>query len=46
MVRRNDVIAIIVLVLFFVLAVVGWFIYAFQNQVSLFAKRRPIDEEE
>lgn len=46
MVQRNDVIAIIVIVLFAVLAVVGYMIYAFQNQVSLFSKRRVIDEEE
>ena len=47
MVQRNIVIAIIVIVLFVVLAIVGWFIWAVQNRVSLFAKReKEIDEEE
>lgn len=47
MVQRNYVIAIIVLVLFAVLAIVGYAIYAIQNRVSLFAKReKEIDEEE
>ena len=39
MVQRNYVIAIIVLVLFALLALVGYAIYAVQNKVSLFAKR-------
>lgn len=47
MVQRNYVIAIIVLVMFAVLALVGYAIYAIQNRVSLFAKReKEIDEEE
>lgn len=47
MVQRNYVIAIIVLVLFFVLGVVGYAIYAVQNKVSLFARReKELDEEE
>ena len=47
MVQRNIVIAIIVIVLFVVLALVGYGIYAVQNRVSLFAKReKEIDEEE
>lgn len=40
-------IAIIVIVLFIVLALVGYAIYAIQNRVSLFAKReKDLDEEE
>ena len=47
MVARNLVIAIIVIVMFVVLAIVGWGIWAVQNRVSLFAKReKEIDEEE
>jgi hypothetical protein len=45
MVQRNYVIAIIVLVLFAVLALVGYAIYAIQNRVSLFAKREKDIEE-
>jgi len=45
--ERNIVIAIIVIVLFIVLALVGYAIYAIQNRVSLFAKReKDLDEEE
>lgn len=48
MVQRNYVIAIIILVMFFVLALAGWAIWAIQNRVSLFAKREKgsLDEEE
>jgi uncharacterized membrane protein len=46
MVQRNYVIAIIVITLFVVLALVGYAIYAIQNRVSLFAKRKEVDEEE
>lgn len=47
MVQSNYVIAIIVLVLFFVLALIGYAIYAVQNKVSLFARReKELDEEE
>lgn len=45
MVQRNDAIAIIIIVLFVVLAVVGFAIYSRQNQVAFFSKRRAIDEE-
>lgn len=46
--QRNHVIAIIVIILFVVLAIVGYAIYAIQNRVSLFAKREkePDEEEE
>lgn len=47
MVRANIAIAIIVIILFVVLAIVGWVIYAIQNRVSLFAKKEDlVDEEE
>jgi len=45
--ERNIVIALIVIILFVVLALVGYAIYAVQNRVSLFAKReKELDEEE
>jgi len=47
MVKRNIVIAIIIIALFVVLALIGYAIYAIQNRVSLFAKReKELDEEE
>jgi hypothetical protein len=47
MVQRNYVIAIIVIILFVVLALVGYAIYAIQNRISLFARReKELDEEE
>jgi cytochrome c-type biogenesis protein CcmE len=46
MVKENIAIAIIVIVLFVVLAIVGFAIYAVQNHVSFFWNRRAIDEEE
>lgn len=46
MVRRNLVIAIIVILLFVVLAVVGYIIYLVQNRISLFGRRRLPDVEE
>jgi len=45
MVYENDVIAIIVIVLFVVLALVAFLIYAVQNQVSIFARNKREDEE-
>lgn len=45
--QRNYVIAVIIIVLFIILALVGYAIYAVQNKVSLFARReKEIDEEE
>jgi hypothetical protein len=45
--ERNIVIALIVIILFVVLALVGYAIYAVQNRVSLFAKgEKELDEEE
>jgi flagellar biogenesis protein FliO len=47
MVARNLVIFIIILVMFIILALIGYGIYAVQNRVSLFARReKDIDEEE
>jgi hypothetical protein len=47
MVARNLVIFIIILVMFIILALIGYGIYAVQNRVSLFAKReKEADEEE
>ncbi|MCJ1395262.1 hypothetical protein MMC18_008146 [Xylographa bjoerkii] len=46
MVQENIVIAIIIIVLFVILAIIGYVIYAIQNQVSIFGRRRIIDEEE
>ena len=48
MVKANIAIAIIVIVLFVVLAIVGWLIYAVQNRVSIFARKTSelVDEEE
>lgn len=46
MVQRNLVIAIIIIVLFVVLAIVGYVIYAVQNRVSMFRRGAVLDEEE
>ena len=48
MVARNLVIFIIILVMFIILALIGYGIYAVQNRVSLFARREkePDEEEE
>ena len=47
MVARNLVIFIIILVMFIILALIGYGIYAVQNRVSLFARReKEVDEEE
>lgn len=47
MVQRNIVVAIIIIVLFVVLAAVGYGIYAIQNQLSMGGRgRRELDEEE
>lgn len=46
MVKRNIVVAIIVIVLFVILALVGYAIYAIQNRVSNFNRQRQMDEED
>lgn len=45
MVQRNITIAIIIIVLFIILAIAGFAIYAVQNHVSFFSKKKEIDEE-
>jgi flagellar basal body-associated protein FliL len=45
MVKENVTIAIIIVVLFVVLAVAGFGIYAVQNRMSFFSRRRAVDEE-
>lgn len=47
MVKENVTIAIIIIILFLILAIVGFIIYAIQNRMSLaFWRRREADEEE
>ncbi|KAI4159975.1 MAG: hypothetical protein LQ342_006103 [Letrouitia transgressa] len=46
MVRRNIVIAIIIICLFVVLSIVGYAIYAAQNRVSFFGSRRIVEVDE
>ena len=46
MVKRNLVVAIIIIVLFVVLAIVGYAIYAVQNRISLLNRSRMMEEEE
>lgn len=43
--KRNIAIAVIIIILFLVLAAAGFGIYAMQNHVSLFSKKRAVDEE-
>jgi hypothetical protein len=45
MAKRNVIIAVIIIVLFIILAIIGFAIYAVHNGVSIFTRRRPIDEE-
>lgn len=45
MVKQNVAIAVIIVVLFVVLALAGFGIYWVQNRGSFFAKRRAADEE-
>lgn len=45
MVKRNITIAIIIIVLFLILALAGFAIWAVQNHVSFFSKKREGDEE-
>ena len=46
MVQRNITVAIIIIVLFVVLAAVGYGIYAIQSQLSMGARPREIDDED
>lgn len=45
MVQRNITIAIIIIVLFLILAIAGFAIWAVQNHVSFFSKKPQPDEE-
>ena len=45
MVQENVAIAIIIIVLFIVLALVAYGIYVVQNQLSIFGRRQIVDEE-
>ena len=45
MVQGNVTIAIIIVVLFVVLAVAGFAIYSVQHRLSFFSRRRAVDEE-
>jgi len=45
MVKRNITIAVIIIVIFLILAIAGFAIYAMQNHVSFFSKKKEIDEE-
>jgi cytochrome c-type biogenesis protein CcmE len=42
----NMVIAVILIMLFLVLAIIGFIIYAVQNEVSFFTKRSNLTDEE
>ena len=44
--KRNLVVAVIIIVLFVVLALVGYAIYAIQNRVSIFKKREVVEDDE
>ncbi len=46
MVKQNIAIAIIIIVLFIILSLVAFGIYAAQNQVSIFARRKAETDEE
>lgn len=46
MVKENVAIALIIIILFIVLALVGFGIYALQNHAVFFWRRRQGDEEE
>ena len=46
MVQENVAIAIIVIVLFVVIALIAWLIYAVQHQIGIFRRKVIIDEEE
>ena len=46
MVQENVTIAIIVIVLFVVLALIAYLIYAVQHQVGIFRRKTIVDEED
>lgn len=43
--KQNITIAVIIIVLFILLAIAGFMIWAMQNHVSFFSKKRAVDEE-
>lgn len=45
MVQKNITIAIIIIILFIILAVAGFAIYAMQNHLWFFSRKRAVDEE-
>jgi flagellar basal body-associated protein FliL len=45
MVQRNITIAIIIIVLFIVLAIAAFAIWFMQNHVAFFSRRKVVDEE-
>lgn len=44
--KRNLVVAVIIIVLFVVLAAIGYTIYAIQNRVKLFGRKTISEEDE
>jgi thiol:disulfide interchange protein len=46
MVKQNVAIALIIIILFIVLALAGFGIYALQNHAVFFSRKRQADEEE
>ena len=44
--KRNLVVAVIIIVLFVVLAAIGYTIYAIQNRVKLFGRKALSEEDE
>lgn len=43
--KRNVTIAVIIIILFILLAIAGFMIWAMQNHVSIFSRKKPSDEE-
>jgi cytochrome c-type biogenesis protein CcmE len=43
--QRNMTVAVILIVLFIILIIIGFMIWAHQHQVSFFARRKAVDEE-
>lgn len=43
--NENVTIAVIVIILFILITIAGFMIWAMQNHVSIFSRKRPADEE-
>lgn len=43
--KRNITIAVIIIILFILLAIAGFMIWAMQNHVSIFSRKKVSDEE-